>query len=541
MIAPDSAVNHEWTQFQEETLRGRAFAEHDFLGLLVYYGAQRNRRALEALTPALEDVPSDTHLAHRLLLGDVPADTVALLGANADPWLHYTAAKALLRAGRSKDALTLAMNALPSGTAGVSTLNLIAKFLQTREETSIARELAEISLQLDPQQADLAALRDGSDEGMPRRLYLDPHPWAASIAFYIPAYNVENYIRGAIEGLARQTCPIGEVLVVDDCGTDGSVEIANAYPVRIVAHPENRGLAAARNTAFREAATEWVGAIDTDAHPDPAYLQYAWMELENAGPQVAGVGGRLIESFREAPADLFRALHLGQDLGLNRWCSPEFLFGSNTIYRRSAVLDTGGYAEEFRTNAEDHDMGRKLREMGYVFVFSPLLVARHQRRDTPSSVLRTLWGWSYHEKRQRGLLDSWERIAAMGYANIHEAVKLMNADLAAGHPQAAYVDFLFLFHDTFHNLRHAEKHGMISGTARAAMQGALLDSVQDLDARFGANLHGKMVRDTQDLLHLEGAGDIPQGALAEWVSGMKEELAELYGTLPEEVYRILVE
>jgi len=532
-------MNHPWTQFQEETLRGRAFAERDFLGLSVYYAARRNRDALEALAPALENASPSTRLAHRLLLGELPADTAAVLGEGAGPWLHYTAAKALLGAGRVKDALDVAMSALESGDTGVSAINLIATFLQAHGEASAARDLAEISLQLHPGQADVAEIRDGLEESKPRHLYLEPRPWAASITFYIPAFNVEDYIRGAIEGLAAQTCPIAEVLVVDDCGHDRSIEIAGAYPVRIVAHPENRGLAAARNTAFRQSSSEWVGAIDTDAHPDPVYLQHAWMELENAGPKMAGVGGRLIETHRETPADLFRALHLGQDLGRHRCCPPAFLFGANTVFRRSPVLEVGGYGEEFRANAEDHDMGRKLREAGHTFVFSPLLIARHQRRDTPASVLRTLWGWSYHEKLQRGLLDSWERIAAMGRANVHEAVKLMNADLEAGHPKAVYVDFLFIFHDTFHNLRYAGERGMIAGAARAGLQRALLDSVRDLDTRFGGDLYAKMRRDSLALLDGEDAEEMPSGPLAAWLSDMQEELGGLYDALPEEVYHFL--
>ncbi len=540
-MASDSDVNPLWLQFQENTLREHAFAERDFFGLLVFHATLRNRAAMEALTPVLVGASPDIRLAQRLLLGEVPPDTLEVLCASTNPWLHYTAAKAFLRERRGKETIALAMNAPESPAAGLWALNLIARFFKAHGEADAARDLAEISLQLHPEQTDMLALRDNTGAETPRAFYLDTQPCPAPVTFYIPAYNVETYIRGAIEGLARQTCPIAEVLVVDDCGSDVTIDLARNYPVRIISHQENRGLAAARNTAFREAIGEWVGAIDTDAHPDPNYLQCAWMELENAAPNVAGVGGRLIEAHQDTPADLFRALHLGQDLGLHRNTDPGFLFGSNTLYRRTVVLDVGGYGEEFRTNAEDHDIGRKLRDAGHSFVFSPLLVARHQRRDTPASVLRTLWGWSYHEKRRRGLLDSWEHIAAMGRANIDEAVKLINADLAAGHPQAVYVDFLFLFHDTFHNLRHGEERGLLSTPVRASLQHALLRSLRDLDARWGANLHGKVWADTQALMPVnEPPEPLPQ-PFADWLVVMLEDLAGLYEALSRDLYRILAD
>ncbi len=87
---------------------------------------------------------------------------------------------------------------------------------------------------------------------------------SGKVSLYIPCYNAERYIARAIEGALRQTNALDEILVVDDGSKDGTREIASRYPVRIISHDRNRGLAAARNTGFRNARNELVASLDAD-------------------------------------------------------------------------------------------------------------------------------------------------------------------------------------------------------------------------------------------------------------------------------------
>ena len=527
---------------QEQTLRERAFAERSFSPLLYYYAVLRDFEAFETIADRLDQAPEIDRLYYRFLRGEVPPKAAAMLKDLADPWLHYTAMKLLLRERRIQDALSLTEYALTGGIPDVTPINLAIRFLAGHGEHAAVCALADVSLMIAPAQEDIGAIREAARAGrrVVSRLYLDPLPRVREVAFYIPAYNVEAYIRGAIEGLLAQSHPLAEILVVDDCGTDGSIETVRGYPVRIVSHACNRGLAAARNTAFQHATAEYLGAIDTDACPDPAFTQLALMELENAAPEVCGVGGRLIETYTQSPADLFRRLHLSQDLGPRRIQPPEFLFGANTLYRREAVLEAGGYGEEYRTNSEDKDIGDKLRKAGYSFTFSPLPMARHMRRDTPESVLRTLWGWAFHEKRKLGNLTDLRSILAVAHANVAQAARLMNADIEAGHCPAVYVDFLFLFHDTFHNLRYAAQEGMLRESEAACLQRRLLDRVAMLDARFGGRLCERVYADSAGVL-LHGTAEetaLPED-LQGWLGGYTEALEEFFSAIPEGVYRVM--
>ncbi|WP_243832725.1 MULTISPECIES: glycosyltransferase family 2 protein [unclassified Campylobacter] len=73
----------------------------------------------------------------------------------------------------------------------------------------------------------------------------------SEISIIIPTYNVEKYIARALESCINQTFKDIEIIVVDDCGNDKSIEIAKEYAkkdtrIKIVYNEENLGLLRAR-------------------------------------------------------------------------------------------------------------------------------------------------------------------------------------------------------------------------------------------------------------------------------------------------------
>jgi succinoglycan biosynthesis protein ExoO len=74
----------------------------------------------------------------------------------------------------------------------------------------------------------------------------------------IPAYNVSGIIDRAIRSAAAQTFPPREILVVNDCSTDNTVEVVKALAkdipfIRLLSTPANSGPSAARNIGLRAA------------------------------------------------------------------------------------------------------------------------------------------------------------------------------------------------------------------------------------------------------------------------------------------------
>jgi GT2 family glycosyltransferase len=213
-----------------------------------------------------------------------------------------------------------------------------------------------------------------------------------SVTVYIPAYNVAQFLTRAIESLLAQTCGADEILVIDDGSQDATVEIARRYPqVRLVRHDANRGLGATRNTAVRTARNEFVASLDADCVAEPGWL--AALVAAMADPKVAGVGGKLTEGVQLNLADLWRRAHMPQEWGVSFVRNPKFLFGCNSLFRKSLVLEAGGYDERMRTNGEDADLSARLRARGWDLLYTPAARATHLRHDSTGSILDTYWRW----------------------------------------------------------------------------------------------------------------------------------------------------
>jgi glycosyltransferase involved in cell wall biosynthesis len=92
------------------------------------------------------------------------------------------------------------------------------------------------------------------------------------VTLAIPVYNVEKYIERALLSALNQTFDSIEYLLIDDRGTDNSMNIAidiiknhpRAKDVRIIDHEVNRGLGIVRNTAIEKAQGEYIYYMDSD-------------------------------------------------------------------------------------------------------------------------------------------------------------------------------------------------------------------------------------------------------------------------------------
>ncbi|GGI71137.1 hypothetical protein GCM10007978_06330 [Shewanella hanedai] len=87
------------------------------------------------------------------------------------------------------------------------------------------------------------------------------------VSVVMPVYNVQHFVKSAIESVLSQSFTNFELILINDCSTDQSLEICqtiNDSRIRIVNHEQNKGLAAARNTGIRNAAGNYIAFIDSD-------------------------------------------------------------------------------------------------------------------------------------------------------------------------------------------------------------------------------------------------------------------------------------
>ena len=108
------------------------------------------------------------------------------------------------------------------------------------------------------------------------------------ISVVVPIYNVEKYLRRALDSILSQTHKDWEAILVDDGSTDSSGSIADEYARRDrrfkVVHKENGGLSDARNAGLQSISGEHLLFLDSDdfLHPQLMELCLEAMTRDNS-------------------------------------------------------------------------------------------------------------------------------------------------------------------------------------------------------------------------------------------------------------------
>ncbi len=113
---------------------------------------------------------------------------------------------------------------------------------------------------------------------------------ASLVSIIVPVYNVERYLDACLESIRRQTYKNIEIIIVEDCSTDGSLEAAKAHlvdeRVRLIQHQHNGGLSAARNTGIRAALGQYTMFVDSDDVIDRALVEVCFHCASRTGAEV---------------------------------------------------------------------------------------------------------------------------------------------------------------------------------------------------------------------------------------------------------------
>lgn len=109
------------------------------------------------------------------------------------------------------------------------------------------------------------------------------------VSVIIPIYNVAPYIEDALRCLAEQTMQDFEVLLVDDHGTDQSIEAARNFTgkdfrFRYLQTPQNAGPGVARNIGIEAARGEYVAFMDGDDLIDRTFLEMYNVATSSSSP-----------------------------------------------------------------------------------------------------------------------------------------------------------------------------------------------------------------------------------------------------------------
>ncbi|WP_026491149.1 glycosyltransferase family 2 protein [Butyrivibrio sp. XPD2002] len=106
------------------------------------------------------------------------------------------------------------------------------------------------------------------------------------VSIIMPSYNTEQYISDSIKSIQAQIYENWELLIVDDCSTDNTVEVIKSFNeprIRLFYNEKNSGAAISRNYALREARGKWIAFLDSDDTwgPEKLLKQIKFMKDNN--------------------------------------------------------------------------------------------------------------------------------------------------------------------------------------------------------------------------------------------------------------------
>jgi len=204
-------------------------------------------------------------------------------------------------------------------------------------------------------------------------------------------WNGEQFLERCLTALMKQTVKPHEIILLDNASTDGSIGIAQKFPlVRVMALDRNTGFARGNNLAIEAASTdsEWIALINPDAFAEPSWLE-SLLAAADRNPEFDIFAGKLVNATNPTLLDgAGDAYHIsGLVWRMEHGCpvpasvdNEREVFSpcaAAALYRRSALDQVGGFDEDYFCYVEDVDLGFRLRLAGYRCLYVPQAIAHH--------------------------------------------------------------------------------------------------------------------------------------------------------------------
>ena len=250
------------------------------------------------------------------------------------------------------------------------------------------------------------------------------------VSVIIPCFNAEKWIAEAIDSCLRQTYAHVEIIVIDDCSTDKSIEIIKSYGDKIKWEQltENKGGSYARNKGFALSQGEYIQFLDADDFILPQKIERQTHFLEQTGADAVYGDWRFQGHQSDGVIFLDEIEKPGKQTDIleslleNWWTAVASLF-----YTRSAVEKSGGW-DETLSAAQDRDFFISVVMSGAKILYQPGCYSIYRRYGnvTVSTASKPRWLENHRrvlqkvesrllQQNQQQIPNHYRRALAQGY------------------------------------------------------------------------------------------------------------------------------
>ena len=199
-------------------------------------------------------------------------------------------------------------------------------------------------------------------------------------------YNSSEYLDDAISSILNQTLSDLELILIDDCSTDNTIDIARRYQmqddrVNVLSMPVNSGPASTRNTGIRIARGKWLAILDSDDVALPSRFEEQ-LRLADSDNNLIMIMSNFISmdaTGRKIKEHTYPTKH--KDLTERLYSMRAFPPHSSMMYRKSAVEKMLVFNPKYALS-QDYDLWLRLSEIGRLAsIDKPLVRVRKHNQN----------------------------------------------------------------------------------------------------------------------------------------------------------------
>lgn len=216
------------------------------------------------------------------------------------------------------------------------------------------------------------------------------------VSLIISAYNSEKYLAECLESVfnLNYSKKDFEVIVIDDCSKDKTLEVAKKFPCKAIRLDENKNVAGARNEGIKIAKGEIMVFLDADCVAEKNWLKEL-MENQDGKSIVGGVDTSAGEdTVLMKSIDFALTSFLGSG-GVRRGkfrMAKYYPRGFTMCIPRKAFEEVGLFKRDM-VPSEDAEFDFRAERAGYKLKFASKAIAFHKRRNTIKSFFRQVYNW----------------------------------------------------------------------------------------------------------------------------------------------------
>lgn len=247
----------------------------------------------------------------------------------------------------------------------------------------------------------------------------------------VPAFNEAETIGDTILSLQKQTSPPQRIIVVDDCSSDGTGEVASSYGVDVLRPDHNTGSKAAAQTfALNVVTSPFTLAIDADTILDADAI--ARLRIVFLDDDVAAASGFVLPRYVKTPWERGRYVEYLYGFTFHKpiqdfYRKPLISSGCFSMYRTDVLREAGGWSD--RTMAEDMDLTWTFYQRGWQVRFEPEAVSYPIEPSNMTFLAKQLRRWS-HGFVQNVVLH-WRGVLGLRYLRSTIAIGFFDAIVAS--------------------------------------------------------------------------------------------------------------